>query len=517
LYDWETIMIWGSPLTRYIAQITATQPLSLFDGGIIAGATGIIFLLALIIHLKRPSEAAGHAIAFPRLQGVVKYVVAAWGACGFGLFFYSLGDAGTVDTGRRWLVFGVVVGTVLMGQIGEIIFNADFRAIKKHWGGTGILMAVLLVLVFAAAKDVTHFNDYLPQAADVAQINIRFTDVNPYVYDEYLIRNGDYDDADVRTMMRTESQELEQGPIVDQAGIEAALSVVSKLMTAAKIAPVAVEPIAAAAENDGIEGVKADEAGIIPAKHDNRKTTGCHIVYTLTDGSRVARQYDFPKLPVSELSAELDAFYSNSLFRDAQYALFEYDHSRIRLGQAISFVGANNFHDPYASSPAVAIGDQRLNQLLLVYERELKQLTPEYFRQYLPVGILDFYIFMEAPGNKTAKELEKQNYIRFTYPIYASFSNTIAALAEMGFDDFQWQDQQNNISQLVVATYDEEWNSTTQIYTDPVDIAQIMAETVNNEASYYNSFMDVDDMREVTVIYRDYSRGYSTRVYRDVR
>ncbi|MEG1661134.1 MAG: hypothetical protein RR332_01340 [Clostridiales bacterium] len=190
LYDWETIMIWGSPLTRYIAQITATQPLSLFDGGIIAGATGIIFLLALIIHLKRPSEAAGHAIAFPRLQGVVKYVVAAWGACGFGLFFYSLGDAGTVDTGRRWLVFGVVVGTVLMGQIGEIIFNADFRAIKKHWGGTGILMAVLLVLVFAAAKDVTHFNDYLPQAADVAQINIRFTDVNPYVYDEYL--NGMY-------------------------------------------------------------------------------------------------------------------------------------------------------------------------------------------------------------------------------------------------------------------------------------------------------------------------------------
>ncbi|MEG1661940.1 MAG: hypothetical protein RR332_05420, partial [Clostridiales bacterium] len=64
---------------------------------------------------------------------------------------------------------------------------------------------------------------------------------------------------------------------------------------------------------------------------------------------------------------------------------------------------------------------------------------------------------------------------------------------------------------------DEEWNSTTQIYTDPVDIAQIMAETVNNEASYYNSVMDVDDMREVTVIYRDYSRGYSTRVYRDVR
>ncbi len=513
LYPWEAWVTWGSPFTRYIAAVTRYQPMDTLAFALVAGAGLLLAVLAWLLHRARPSEGAGHAMAYPKASPWIKYPVALWVAAGLALLFHEIGDNSLSSPSYAWLIFGILMGAVLTCQIGEIIFHADFRAFKKNLGGLAIFVALLLAVVFVNMQDVTGFNSYLPRAVDIAQINIRLPGVNSYVYDVYPVNA--YERTQQKQLQPDAISQLEQGPIVDQAGIEAALSIVSKLMEESKLHTQTSSYSSLLGILQPADDSVMDTVADTPTAEDQRNKTDCYVVYTLTDGSRVARQYQTAPVKLKDISQELDAIYGNPMFQKAQYSLFSYPAANIRLETPTSFTDYGRYNKySYQNNPYLTLQGEKLQQLLADYQRELTGLNPAYLRQNAPIGTLSFRVYQQDPGQQTVKDINTAVALHFCYPLFADFTDTLADLEQLGFDKMGLQDTPEVISKITVSTYETKNGEGTDVtYHTSEEIAQILAQSIPCDASYYNSFMDVNYNRYITITYLDNQRYSGGRYY----
>ncbi len=132
--------------------------------------TAIIYLLLIValiglaafMYSKRPSEAAGTAIAFKQSRIALKYFVLALPALGFGLLFYYLGGYQFL-----WMVAGLIIGSLLLHWVVEIIYEFDIRSFGnglKSLAVYGLIMTVVLIVGFF---DLTNYQYRLPDEQDI--------------------------------------------------------------------------------------------------------------------------------------------------------------------------------------------------------------------------------------------------------------------------------------------------------------------------------------------------------------
>ena len=95
-------------------------------------AGAVIGVAAMILYRKRPSEAAGRAMAFPLSQPLFKIILTIPGALGFSLFFYEMrgsfaGDF--LDCSAAFFIMACVI---------EIIYHFDVRQAFAGWKSTAV-------------------------------------------------------------------------------------------------------------------------------------------------------------------------------------------------------------------------------------------------------------------------------------------------------------------------------------------------------------------------------------------
>ena len=97
----------------------------------IALAASVLFtVVGCFLYKKRPSEAAGKAMAFPVTMPVIRVILVLLSAFGLGVFFWGLRSS----TG--WAVFGLICGAVICHCTIEIIYHFDFKSclpIRFSW------------------------------------------------------------------------------------------------------------------------------------------------------------------------------------------------------------------------------------------------------------------------------------------------------------------------------------------------------------------------------------------------
>ena len=188
-YDTFMSVGYGSELWYYFSPISLLSGLTNsyqwksadFNGYLTATIVFVLVVgfIAWILYQKRPAEAAGRAMAFEKVNSVIRFLIVVPLALYCGYFL----DATSMMDSKGWLVAGTVIGVVLFHGIMESIFDFDPRSMlskKKQLLATlGICLGILAG--FHLTTDM--YNAYIPSVNDVKSVKLTLYDNNVRFYD----------------------------------------------------------------------------------------------------------------------------------------------------------------------------------------------------------------------------------------------------------------------------------------------------------------------------------------------
>lgn len=125
----------------------------------------VVLAVAWLCYRRRPSEAAGKALAFPVTGSVIKVIVVIPAAIGLGMWVYGAGYGDTALTVAS-MVAGGIVGSAVM----EVMYEFDLKSMFRHLLSSGVAVAGIVVIFFIFKADVFGYDKYVPSEDKVESI-----------------------------------------------------------------------------------------------------------------------------------------------------------------------------------------------------------------------------------------------------------------------------------------------------------------------------------------------------------
>lgn len=119
----------------------------------------VVGILTYKLFLKRPSEAAGRAMTFTKCNAVIRILLVIPLTLYVGLYLSQVASLGA----NLWMIFGFVVGSILLHGIIESIFQFDIRGLwahKKQMIGC-LVASIAIALIFWL--DLFGYDKYMPK------------------------------------------------------------------------------------------------------------------------------------------------------------------------------------------------------------------------------------------------------------------------------------------------------------------------------------------------------------------
>ena len=173
-------------------------------------AAGLVLLgLGWLLYRKRPSEAAGDAIAFPWLRPITRWIVGLCGGLGLGLFLSNF-----VVGGGRSLV-KLILCQIIMGLLcflgTQMLLQKTFRIFRRSWKEAVALTAALVALTLGIRQDLFGVQYRVPSEGQVDTVAVRvsYTDAGYCLTDDPEI---------IALTTQLHRAILAQGPVADENG-----------------------------------------------------------------------------------------------------------------------------------------------------------------------------------------------------------------------------------------------------------------------------------------------------------
>ena len=150
-----------------------------------------LFVLAIIfgtvsffLYQKRASESHGNSISFPKIKEILRFILL--------LLFGSFGTYAVYYVAGKSVTLGIV-GTVFTIALGhaviQLIYEVDFRAIRKRWL-TAAVSLVSVILVFLGFKyDWTGYDSRIPKQSQVESVYISLV-AEGFGNNNYVLMDG---------------------------------------------------------------------------------------------------------------------------------------------------------------------------------------------------------------------------------------------------------------------------------------------------------------------------------------
>lgn len=378
---WSGVVIKISPMFALITAMTDGLNLWRIAGSM--GAILVVGLLSFFFYLKRPSEAAGKTMAFRKSMGVIKVLlVVAFGMAG-GMFFYS------IRSSLPWMVFGVIVGVVISHCVIEVIYHLDFKKLFCHEKTMALCMTASLAISLTFYFDLFGYDDYLPEEGSVAYASIDFGEDSWVSYN--VIMKPSFSVLGGRRIL-----DLEQ------------LSATGAVLDIAQ------------------EGIR--QLDLKNPSDEYKQWSNVVVCYTLKNGRRVYRRYN---MFLDTVMAQADEIYQNPEYKKALYPGLALDPE-----EAAGNIAYLNEMDQVE---LLAGNQEGWKAVAEAYQQELMEMTMTRREQESPIGELllisdEFASRIEEVNvERELRRYERQYwYEGFFYPIYPSFTRTIAALEDCG-------------------------------------------------------------------------------------
>lgn len=119
----------------------------------------VILAAAWICYRRRPSEAAGKAMAFPVIGQILKVVTAIPIGLGIGMWVHDAAYGNTLLTVASMIGCGVIVSAAA-----EVIFDFDIKSLFRHLVTSGVVVVGIIVIFMVFKLDLSGYDAYLPRA-----------------------------------------------------------------------------------------------------------------------------------------------------------------------------------------------------------------------------------------------------------------------------------------------------------------------------------------------------------------
>lgn len=479
-----------SPVAWYVKACMSSQPGRMALWAMLAAA--VLFLLGMLLYRRRPSEAAGHAMAFPITEPIIRFLIAVPSSLLLGAMFHSM----MYEDG--WTVFGLVCGLLLVSCIIEIIYHFDFKSLFAHKRQL-LVSAVFVGVVFAIFRfDLFGYDRYLPATEKLASGGIYSDLLDPDATSQYHstveYTEGWYGVTFDAMPSSTLADEMQ---ISDDQGLELLHTIAAQ----------GVHDAAQARDRFLRGGGRSYDV-----EEGDEAFRNVTIAWHLRNGRTVYRSY---LVNVSGVRAALEAVYNLDAYKTAMYPV---------LSLTADDVAGINYKEEDECSHVKLAGADVKAALLAAYQEELKALTSETRAHEMPIAEIQFKTNEQQALIQKLRD-EGGNYTLFNhyyyYPIYPSFTKTIALLRACGVEvggtvtpektaSITLSYQGVAVSEEEMAPADTELGQRQRKYlsddsramltvTDPEQIREILAASASHSVVSQNPLMNTDDGMEICV------------------
>lgn len=140
------------------------------DFAIMIGLILFVSVITFVLFIKRPSEAAGRAMTFEKINPAIRIMLVVPITLYIGIYLNEVASYGNI----LWMIFGFVVGTCLLHGIIESIFQFDIRGLWSH----KIQMLCCFIATIAISCifwfDIFQYDSYTPELEKLERITITF-------------------------------------------------------------------------------------------------------------------------------------------------------------------------------------------------------------------------------------------------------------------------------------------------------------------------------------------------------
>ncbi len=462
-YFWQ-IDQYGSPESRTVASALAALGIS----AVLAG-TGCF------LYQKRPSEAAGRAMAFKISCPIIRICICMLSALCLGLMFWGMQES------SGWLAFGSICGAVISHCVIEIIYNFDFKKLFSHWVQMAVCVAASLVIMLSFRYDIAGYDTYLPQSGQVESTAISIGIMNNWVsYGEMK-----WDDEDEEYFWNPaaapweemQCQEIDAVLGIAQSGIQQ--TALSKKEKYYKDEDTNIQLLGA----DGPTSVFV--AGKTHTEKPLEEWSRVVVRYTLRGGRNVYRGYYMNLAQVGDM---VDRVCTDPSYLQATFPL---------MARGADEVAVLSYREQEEQIGLDSLDAGAKEELLATYQKEFSALGVEQMRSEFPVGLIRFstYNYEEArqwwdslEGRKRKEERGwyydswmNEDY----YPLYPSFTGTIELLERYGIEPGSYE-QGEEISFVTVVSYEDRYDgSRTAVISAPEEVELLRAVLKDEARRYY--------------------------------
>ncbi len=468
LTGFEKSIVYSSPVIRYFVSFDSDWFLNLRSYIYFALYAVLTLAVAFVLYKKRPSEAAGRTLAFPRIKPFVKYPLVLLVGIGGGIFFDEVAYNENI-----WIYIGAVLTTFLLAQTLEILFESDFKAIKNALL-PALLTAVLACgTLFVFSNDVFGYDEYLPEASEVKSVNI---DLSRIVDIEEGISRLDYPYGSVYNY--TEAM-LEKVELTDETTIAAALALGQNYVDGMaedyhhdpeKEAYYDTKdydyPVTAQSNSGSVVTITDsqyaydyDAMKMVSSDYGYGYTFSIDVTYNLNNGKEVTRRYYY--LPFEPNMANIITILDSQAFKDS-LAIQRMDSSLCTIRSC-----ENAFDD----GVSLDMNYEEQAKLVEIYRKELKEMTGEELIYGVRIGEMGIRTFNNEQEMKdyqkfiNSDEYSYRDDYSFSniYPIYALMDETLAYMEAHG-GDFDLQGKLMGVEKQVETEMDT--------YYEPMNLSQ---------------------------------------------
>ncbi|NCB29094.1 MAG: hypothetical protein EOM63_04960 [Clostridia bacterium] len=338
----------------------------------------LLTLLARLLFLRRPSERAGSAIAFRRLETPLKFWCVTVMAVMIGLLFHSL-------VNRFWMYFGFALGAVLTHMLMEIIYAFDFRACVKRARAFAIFAVLFAAVIAAAANDVIGFDRYVPSVDTVEAVAVT-----------------DYDLLDMPR--NTNKGDSVFADLTDPTNIQTTIDLATY----------------------GVEHVY--EPSPDNATPEDHTLYSINIRYLLHSGREVQRQYNIlmPKGNEDTVRKKLE-----SIAFSQEYIIKRSPIYTFALTGKDRLVVLDGEHDQRLNPAGVTEDVAQIGEIIKTLREETLTLTPEQAHTVAPLLRIELLRYATSPSRDNIRDDEEHVYSAISDDgiyVYPTYTRTLALL-----------------------------------------------------------------------------------------
>ncbi|MGN0400622.1 MAG: DUF6449 domain-containing protein [Blautia sp.] len=412
-----------SPVLRYFNLLSDAKPNYTSMGSFPAGEVAVFGVSALVIlvlcvfaYKKRPTESYHKAIAFRKLEPVIKIGMVVPLSLLIGLFLSAYASRTFV-----WFVAATFLSALILLAAVEFLYHMDLKECFRPRISSGIVLGTLALTILAARLDVFGVDTWLLKENKLESMSVYINGLNSlysYPYEEKMEHYMAYLD-------KVELKEYSAVYELAKAGVEEQ-------------------------KNNSIKA--SGEA--------HTDTISFYVKYNRKNGRSVYKYYTVEK--TQEMTDLIGAIYDNWEFKEKTLP--------------VEYIKGENLRDItitdiYNTGRKLQVTKTDMNNILKTYKHEWENLKYQNLKEQKVQGYLNFQIKYEPDWFRYAVYEETEG---IQVPIYDSFTGTLELLKQTGAHIYTKEDAAE-IEKIIIDEYPDDMHEPkTTEYTDEKEIREIM-------------------------------------------